>query len=137
MGITLNWDDPEHTILVFHYAKPWTWDEFEGVAKQLVTLLDEVKHDVYLVFDLRQAGYPPEGAMARFKQVTDLDHPNVANLIYVAPQPIAMFIGVINKTMSVIHRDNYKQPDFVFAPTLEQAREKIAEFAARSSRTKS
>ncbi|MGB1288294.1 MAG: hypothetical protein ACPG7F_17295, partial [Aggregatilineales bacterium] len=117
MSIDVTWDTDAKTVLMVSYEKPWTWDEFNQAIDDVQMLLDSVNHPVHMIFDIRGAGFPPQGAMQRFRRTTQINHPNVDLLIYIAPSMLARFIGTINTILGTVYDKAYSEPDFHFVKT--------------------
>lgn len=122
MGIQLEWDEKVPNMVIMRYQKPWTWDDFNAVTAQLEALSHQRTDSFYLAIDVREAGYPPKGAFNHFKRVTDMNMPQLAGVMFIAPQAISIFVNLMNNTLASIYGDNYKQPQFQFFKSLQDAR---------------
>lgn len=120
MGITVAWGNADQTYLLIVFEKPWNWDDFQGAVDRMNILFKDITHKADLLIDIRNAGFPPEGAVRRFKSVGEQQQPNVDQVIYIAPRVLAHFIQSINQVISAVFF-NYKAPNFVFVSTLEEA----------------
>ncbi len=133
MGIEFSWDEEDSSLLVMRYQKPWTWQDFDAAAVQLEWLLGQKTENIYLVIDVRQAGYPPKGAIKRFKSVTDRDMPQIGGVIFIAPYAIATLINLMSETLSSIYRQKYHEKHFHMVNTPEQARALVTSLRASVS----
>jgi hypothetical protein len=76
MSITAIWDNPEQTILRYTFRENWTWDElFEAIEKGRA-MQDGVQHRVDIILDMSRGIKMPGGAIAQFKRVAGVMHPN-------------------------------------------------------------
>jgi hypothetical protein len=124
MPITVAWDDPQQTALLFTYERPWTWGEFDAAVEQILTFASVVDHKVDVIFDLRKGGFPPRDAVQRFKAAAEITHPNMGQYVYVAP---SMLTNFVKNVIQILNRayggfGNFRVPDIVFTKSLEEAR---------------
>ncbi|MBI5670964.1 MAG: hypothetical protein HZC41_23470 [Chloroflexi bacterium] len=120
MGITVGWGDAACRSLVVTFARPWNWTDFQAAVDQMLVQASSINHRADLILDIRQAGFPPEGAMRRFRDVSETEHPNIDRIIYVAPRPLAQFVKSINALMSAAFF-GHRAPGFIFVTTPEEA----------------
>lgn len=132
MGVTTVWGDSDQSFMLVTFEKPWTWDDFQAAVDQMRVLLNESSHKLTLLLDIRSAGFPPQGAVRRFKEVGETNHPNIEQIVYIAPRVLAHFIRSINSVLSAAFQ-GYIPPNFVFVPTLEEAHALMAQKAEKSS----
>jgi hypothetical protein len=133
MTITLKWDNPEETILIIQYEKPWTWAEFSRAYEDMFTYLNSVKHPVDMVFDIRNGGFPPPGAITRFRQVGQTEHPNGRRLVFVAPKLLSQFVNSTLDILKIAYLGAFQSPKFLFVTSLEEARILLSEQKAQKS----
>jgi hypothetical protein len=88
MSIQVAWGNDEQTIIAITYQQPWDWQEFEAAATKITALLDSVQQPVDLIFDVREGGRPPRGAIDRFRRTLKADHPNTRLVIFIGGQLI-------------------------------------------------
>jgi hypothetical protein len=124
MPITIAWDNPQQTVVLFTYQRPWTWAEFDAAVEQTLTFASAVDHRVDVIFDLRKGGFPPPDALWRFKDAAEISHPNVGQYVYVAP---SMLTNFVKNVIQILNRayggfGNFRVPDIVFTKSLEEAR---------------
>lgn len=125
MGIQVTWDNPEQNTLLIQYHRPWDWPQFNAAVAEMKTLLDSVSHTVDIIFDIRDAGFPPQGAVQRFKEASEINHPNTGLLIYVAPNLLTQFVKSIVRIIEAAF--GRFGAEFLFVTTIEQAHELIAQ----------
>jgi hypothetical protein len=136
MPISIEWDNPQQTAVVITYQRPWTWKEFDAAIEQLVARFDSVQHQVDVIFDIRNGGFPPPDAMKRFKAAAEIEHPNGGQLVYVAPSLLAQFVKSL---VQVLERafwsfGTFEGPKFVFTKSLEEARAYLDEYHKRHAK---
>jgi hypothetical protein len=127
MGITVIWDNEDKTAICIVYRQPWTWQDFDAAVKQMLTLLDSMSHKVDIIFDIREGGTPPAGAMLRFKRVATINHPNGGKLIFVSSRFLTVLIEGIISVLAKAFSGVWQAPDFSFVSTLEEARRLLRE----------
>jgi len=135
MRVIVSWDTEEQEAIRITYERNWKWEDFDAAIVQMMALLDSAQGKVDVIIDIRNAGYPPPGAAARFKRVAEIDHPNAGHIIFVAPNMLVQFVKGILSLLSKIHWAGLDRTQFVFVGSLEQARMMIAQ-AHKQSATK-
>src|SRR5689334_10447826 len=100
MTITVDWDNPQHTAVLFVYQRPWTWHEFNKAIQETLALADTVNHKVDVIFDLHNGGFPPRDAVWRFKTAAEITHRNMGQYVYVAPSMLTQFVKNVIKILN-------------------------------------
>jgi len=60
MPITVDWADPEHSILIYSFVSNWTWDDYDRANLVTHDLIVSVSHEVALICDFSAStGIPP------------------------------------------------------------------------------
>jgi hypothetical protein len=136
MPLIVKWDDDSKKAVLITYLRPWTWKEFDTAVKQMLGLFETVNHKVDVIFDIRKGGFPPPDAMKRFKTVAEIDHPNGGQLVFIAPSMLAQFVKGL---VQVLDRafwgfGTFKDPQFVFTKSLEEAHAYLDEFHKRHAK---
>ena len=128
MPISVEWDNAQHTAILFIYQRPWTWHEFDAAVEKTLALASTTDHKVDVIFDLRNGGFPPRDAVQRFKAASEITHPNVGQYVYVAPGMLAQFVKNVIQILNRAYGGfgNFKVPNIVFTKSLEEAREFLA-----------
>jgi hypothetical protein len=129
MPITVEWDNPQQTAILFTYQRPWTWKEFDTAVEQTLALIKAANQRVDVIFDLRKGGFPPRDAVWRFKDAAEITHPNLGQYVYVAP---SMLVYFVKNVIQIINRayggfGGFKVPPIEFIKTLEEARAFLAQ----------
>jgi hypothetical protein len=122
MGIKVAWDTEEQKAICLVFDKPWTWDDFENANNEMTALLNSVQYKVDIIFDISRAGFPPSGALQRFKKVAQNYHQNTRHLVYVGGKE---FVMNFLKLMVVIYGKAFQPPNFTFTSSVAEAREVI------------
>jgi len=124
MGIEVHWDNPEQTIVMIVYTRPWTWKDFDAAIEQMVAMFNSVNHQVDVVFNILDAGFPPADAMSHFKKAAEIKHVNGGMLIYVAPKVLTQFVNGIVRILTVAFAGSgtFETPKFIFTKSVEEAR---------------
>lgn len=138
LAIDVRWDTDQTQCLVITYSSPWTWEEFDSAYTAMIPMLDDAADKkVTLIIDIRKGGFPPPDALPRFKGVVETRHPNVTQLIFIAPGALAHFVrislNILRRVYRTVGRAN--PPEFQFVASLEEARalSQSAESASTSS----
>lgn len=82
MSVRVNWDDPEHTILLYTLGCSWTWDEIYETVDVGVAMITTVPHVVDVLVDIQNGSLPPR-AIAQFQRIASIPAPQT-NLIVIA-----------------------------------------------------
>jgi hypothetical protein len=127
MYLTTEWDNPEQTILRVTYHPGWGWVDMEKNAAVERGFLDSVNHKVDMIADFRGTVLPP-GAIIRLPQIAASPayiHVNSGLMIMVG-SPVFM-----DEVVSIYRKVYGKRVDKLhMVPTLEQARQRIADLHA-------
>jgi hypothetical protein len=93
VGITVDWDNPQKTIIRQVYGATWNWDEFLAALKQIDALAAEVDHPLGLLADasaIRQL--PPANAIMYGTRALSNMPSNVILIVVVSPSRLALSI---------------------------------------------
>ncbi len=123
LSIRTAWDNEEKTSILVTYKQPWDWKDFEAAQAEINSMMGSTDQLVNLIFDVRQGGAPPPGAMIRFRAVVQSQHPNRGAIIFVGG---AMMVQTFLNLIVRIFGKTVNDPNFVFANSLEEARSLIA-----------
>jgi len=103
----------------------WTWDDFNEANRQMLALLNSADKIVGIIFDIRNGGFPPSGAMKRFKQVAETKHANGGQLIFVAPKLLTQVVRSTLDLLKVAFLGAFDAPDFIFVTNLDEAKQRV------------
>ena len=80
MSVRVNWDDPEHTILLYTLGSTWTWDELYETVDVGVAMVTTVPHVVDVLVDFQNSSLPPR-AFAQFHRVANIPTPQTNHIV--------------------------------------------------------
>lgn len=117
MGVTVEWDNAQHTILRYTFTGQWTWEEFAAAFAEARALAKPVRHPVYYILDVRAMTAMPSGALARLRNIHLHHHGEDFVSVVVGSDPTieALYI-LLTRTYKAIAKR------YQFAETLEEAR---------------
>ena len=128
MGITIQWDNAEQTIMRFDLDPHWTWDELFAAKKQAHALVGAVSHRTVTIIDAPHTTTLPPNLLLNARSALRNNHPNTVVVIFVATNP---FILSAFSTMSGFLRSIALRLEF--APTLDAARTIAQQYLDRIS----
>lgn len=76
MGITVDWDDAEHTIIRMTFEGNWTLEDLRTKGMEVIQMLRTVEHPVYVISDFTASDSLPVGILW---QARDLNRYRPAN----------------------------------------------------------
>lgn len=132
MPIEIVWDNPEHTILRYDIRGKWTWEDLFSARDQVFALMDSVNAKrVDAIIHFKESLNLPPGAMSQLKQLREHPHPKAGLTVMVgANRFMRTMFGTFTK---VYNTATGHSVDFVYAKSLEEARDVIARDRIRSS----
>jgi hypothetical protein len=122
MGISVEWDNSEKTIVRFDYSGKWTWDEFYTYVKQANELMDTVDYRCVSIVDMSKSRYLPPGAAVHIRNIIrqSMSHNNSGITVFInADTIVKMFIDALRLN----YPDIKDFSNFMYAKTLDAARE--------------
>jgi hypothetical protein len=123
MDITIEWDNPEHTIIRYTFASHWTIEEFFEafpVADHMIRL--STTRVIGIIIDDSREIVPPKGAMNAYKQT-----------VRSGKLPI-VFVGASmasRSMMEILHKAYHSQRPMYYVSTLDEARRVLYEYEAQ------
>jgi hypothetical protein len=121
MGITVEWDDVEHTIIRMTYAGSWTLEELRAKGMDAILMLRTVDHPVYVISDFTETANLPVGILWQARDLNRLRPANWAAGITVTNDGLARSLLEL---FGVIYLGQRRKQLFV-AQTTEEAYETI------------
>lgn len=124
MPVTVEWDNPEHTILRTESHGHWTWDEYHHAVDQALVMIKGVDHPVDLI-NMRaiDAITPPGNALPHLRRVMrDLPDNHRLTIMVNPNMQSKLMVGIFKRLVPVFTRT------FQMVPSLQEARELIAHF---------
>ncbi len=117
MAINLSWDDQECKALMYQFPEQWTWEDFYNVKTEADKLLDEVNHNVVLIFDMTTTRSIPSGVLAQARWLISRAHPRGTPIVLVGTNL------VIQAMLNLVNKFNLSANDLLKAvATVEEAR---------------
>lgn len=120
--IALNWDNPEHTVVLWRFSGDWTRQELIEALKEHRELVTPEKGPICTLFDLTESGSIPSGLATNIPRfaayLPDKEHRSVATAI------VGNRSNLIPTLLSIFSR--LYGSDFVYFETVDEARAEIA-----------
>jgi hypothetical protein len=124
MAVTVEWDNPEHTIVRMEMIGRWTWEEAFAGADQGYDLLDSVDDEVGVIIDFSKSLSIPSNAIPNARNMIQRRHPHTGLTVFVGVNALFLSLwSVFSKVYTLFAR----KQNSTFAPTLEEARRILAE----------
>jgi len=130
MGIRVDWDNEEQTVIRFQASGKWTWDDLFTGLDRVEVMSADVPHTVHAIIDLREADAIPSGMFFSFNGKKQAE-----KLASKADQSrgrivIAGANGMIRSIFDTFRKFNRSMSEGVhFTDTLRQARAYLAQEA--------
>ena len=119
MPVTIEWDNPEKTIVRMEMIGNWTWDEARAGADKGYVMLDSVDYEVGTIIDFSQGTSLPPSALANARSMIQRRHPRTGLTVFVGANAVFLSLwSVFSKVYSLFAR----KQNSVFAGTVEEAR---------------
>ncbi len=118
----LEWDDPEHTIMLLHYPENYTADEAVHLMRRARECIISVDHRVDLVFILPRMYLPTGDVISATRDLIAAIPPNVRFRLVVGGIPY-----LFRQYVRMISRDHAR---WQFVDSVDEARATICEARA-------
>lgn len=131
MGVNVDWDNPERTIVRHRFEGRWTIEDLRLSAVRAWELMREVSHQVDVILDLTNGHLLPSGVMAQSNRILNNRPDNAGIIVLVGVNNLIRQIArVFEKTYGVLH------PGFRlhFADTVEDGHRYIENYRTLISR---
>jgi len=129
MGVKVQWDNTEKTIVRYIYEGRWTWDEFYAVQDELARMLETVNYKVDIIADMRASAGSPSGSLAHARRVLTSRHPQTGITVLMgANRFVKLLVDVVRQAYPAL----FEQYNVRLASSIEEAYALIA--AAREQR---
>jgi len=115
-NITVEWMDPERTIILYTFPPTWQWAAFWEAFDKAHKMGASVSHRIDIIGDLSRCTAPPSNAITHLKSVADHQHPHAGLSVIVTE---ARVLQVLYKAARRIYPK--VQHYFVLTPTCEEA----------------
>ena len=129
MGITVQWDNSEQTIIRFAYVGNWSFGDLFDAMNDARTLMDTVDHPVHGIIDMRESKLMPNGALSLGRNVTMRKHPNQGRSVIVGASG---FVRTLYDVYRKVYRTTFDESAYAFANSMEEARQNLGGEAVTS-----
>lgn len=116
--IAVDWDSEDQRIVVWTFARGWTWDDFRAASTESIALLNTVTHDAAVIFDINHTSLPQGNAIHSLRSMQSVVQENVCKRIIVNADG---FTTAIVRIVGQIYKLTGNTP-LVFANSLDEAR---------------
>ena len=119
MGIVVEWDNPEQTIIRFAYSGQWTFGDLFDAMQVSRDMMDSVNHPVHGIVDMQDSKLMPNGVLSLGRNVTMRKHPNQGRTIIVGASGFARTLYDVYRK---VYRSTFDESAYGFAASLDEAR---------------
>jgi hypothetical protein len=124
MGVTIQWDNAEKTVLRYDFMGRWTWDEFYAAYDIAKPMILSVTHKVDFILnptDDVSRNYTPPNIMTHMLSIARKALPNTGKCVSISRGTFSRVL------LSMVSKVNPKiSEQYVFADSLEEARALLA-----------
>jgi hypothetical protein len=121
MGVSLDWDNEEKTVIVFEVEWPITWDDLAATWSAITEMMRTVPHVVHIVLVAKTSRFPAGNPLTNLRHIMRFEPKNLGLTILVTDNRFQATINTILFKMSP-HLSKYGH----VVETLEQAYALIA-----------
>jgi hypothetical protein len=126
MGIQLNWENDERTVLCHVYDGVWTVNDFYIAMDESRHLLLSVEHPVDLIIDMRTAAGPPPAVLPAYKYADKQVPPNQRLIVMIKTGGMMKaFNRMVGRIAPKVTKNRYVVDD------LEKARHLLTQYQAQ------
>jgi hypothetical protein len=121
MTISVQWNDDQHTIIVFTFSGSWSWADFHQACDVSRKMHQTVPHAVFSIFDMRDGDSLPTNVFSNIRYALDVtDPPNRTHTQAVVGA--GFLVKALGEVIVRMHGNRY---DFglEFVSSLDRARE--------------
>lgn len=126
MGILVNWDNPEKTVVRWEFTGWWSWYDFSVAQKKSNEMLASVPHTVHAIGDMSNTRFIPPNALIEFSRAAE-DVP--------ANRGIIVLVNCSFLLETMVHtfmRISQKQGIFIStARSMKDARDMLSQFPVK------
>jgi hypothetical protein len=91
MAVTVNWVNPQRTLIKYDFSGRWTWGELYTALLRGRYLQDSVDHTVYMIFDMRSSAEIPDNAISQVRRFIQYVGNNSGLHVVIADNIVAKF----------------------------------------------
>jgi hypothetical protein len=131
MPIEIVWDDTEHTIMRYDVSGKWAWDELFRARDEVFAHMDSAAADrVDAIINFVGGLHIPPDALGQIKGLQEDPHPKAGLTVMVGTN---FFLRTLLGTATKVYNSaTGHSVDFMYAKSLEEARQIIAQDRIRS-----
>ncbi len=122
MGIEVQWDNPEHTLIRYLYSGQWSLDNFYEALHTSHEMLDTVDYSVGIIIDMTNSKLVPNGVLSHGKNITMRKHQNQGKSIIIGAGGLVRTLFDVYRK---VYRAGFDDGAYGFASNLEEARETL------------
>lgn len=122
MTIKVDWDNNEHTIVMFVFEGKWSLNEFYLTFEQVNKMMDSVDHPAHVILDMRKSGSLPNGFFGTIRSLAAKPHRNLGQMALVGGNGFVQ--GFINLSRKILPAST-RQVRFMMTSTVEEARSRF------------
>lgn len=124
MPIEVDWDDTDHTTLLYTYHGRWNWDDVTAAAAMALALCADSTGPIAAIVDMRDAESLPNRVFAEGTPLT-ASVPQESVRVIVGGDPT---LRAIKDILARLPGARLSSSKLDFADTLEEAREIVSEW---------
>lgn len=129
MGIRIQWDNPEKTIIRWEFEGRWTSEQFQEALKFATTLAQEVNHTVYGLGIMH--GRVSANVLMIGQRVFNRWPANMGQFVFVGAS------GLLESTFSILRKVDKDAPQVIFVNSHAEAYEIITQLHLKEVYAKS
>jgi hypothetical protein len=116
MGVSVEWANAEHTVVLWTVTGQWTWTDFDAGYEKMKHMAASVGHSIDSIYDLRHSILIPADVTTHVKFAFPYRPPNLRYLVAVG---LDTYIQLLWNTLTSM--PNLRQWRAHFVDTLEEA----------------
>lgn len=124
MTVTVEWDNPEKTVVRMALMGDWTWDEAYAASDEGYALLESVSYEVGVIMDMRQSNHIPDKAISNAQAMIKRRHKRTGLTVFVG---VNSFFTAMWNIFSRVYAALAHKQNSVFTDTIEEARAILAQ----------
>lgn len=131
MPIEIVWDNDEHSIMRYNVSGKWTFDQLYQARDEVFAHMNGVPHErIDAIINFIGGVSVPSGALSQAQQVQDEPHTKAGITVVIGAN---MFVRTtLSAVAKLYNAAKGHSIEFLYAKSLEEAREMIAQDRIRS-----
>jgi len=127
MTVRVDWDDPDHSVLLYTLECHWTWEEMYEAVEKSITMINTVSHKICVIVDNQSSKGLPPGAIGQFGRITRFMTPQI-ELVIIAGGG-TLLLSLFNLFILLVGSN---APKYCWVSDLDKAYSTLAERRAAS-----